>query len=130
MGSGTASGRVYEDAVEYLCRHAEALRELIGSAGWDEHFEVVRSTDPATEAWREAVRALHDAADAAGNPGGIGLGVTMGVGPWPAGPPPRSVGWICPTGRCARVDLSDAEAGVRAPEPHCALAGGPLRQVD
>ncbi|MEV6974210.1 hypothetical protein [Kitasatospora sp. NPDC093806] len=127
MGSGAKAQRVYEDAVEYLCRNTAALRELVGAARWDGPFAVVRDAEPAGDAWREAVRTLHEAAEEAGIPGGIGLRTTMGVGDWPAGPPPRSTGWVCPTGRCARVDLPE-EAGRGGGS--CALTGDPLRRVD
>ena len=128
MGDGTQARRVYENAVEYLCRNADAVRELIGPALWEASFAVVRDGDPSTAAWRDAVRALHQAAEAAGIPGGLGLSITMGVGEWPSGPTPRSVGWVCPTGRCGRVDLRE---GATAPEtPACALAGRPMRLVD
>ncbi|MDX2591280.1 hypothetical protein PV343_02945 [Streptomyces sp. WI03-4A] len=105
----------------------EALRER-RLARWDELFAVVRDSEPVAEDWRNAVRALHSAVEDAGIPGGIGLGVMMGVGDWPTGPPPRSVGWVCPASRCARVDLPDD--AVRTPDPLCALTGSPLRQVD
>ncbi|WP_327675261.1 hypothetical protein [Kitasatospora sp. NBC_00458] len=134
MGSGGKERRLFEDAVEYLCRNAEALRELVGPAHWDAPFARVRDGDPATGAWRDAVRDLHEAAEDAGIPGGIGLRTTMGaVGDWPGGPVPRSVGWICPTGRCARVDLPDdaaAPPGDASGARLCALSGGPLRRVD
>ncbi|WP_157620853.1 hypothetical protein [Saccharothrix sp. NRRL B-16348] len=126
MGHGSKARRLYEDAVEYLCRNVDELRELIDSRLWEAHFAVVRSADPAGSEWREAVRALHDAAEAAGIPGGLGLPPTMGVGDWPGGPTPRSVGWVCPTQRCARVDLRD---GVTPETPTCALAGEPMRLV-
>ncbi|MED7948414.1 hypothetical protein [Streptomyces sp. BE303] len=137
MGAGGKERRVFEDAVEYLCRNAGALRDLVGATRWDGPFALVRDGDPATGAWHDAVRALHEAAEDAGIPGGIGLRTTMGVGDWPGGPTPRSVGWICPTGRCARVDLPDdappdAVGPDNAPPDArvCALSGGPLRRVD
>ncbi|MGV5033353.1 hypothetical protein ACVB8X_12600 [Streptomyces sp. NRAIS4] len=126
MGEGARAHRLYEDAVDYLCRNADALRELIGPALWEAPFAVVRDGDPATDEWRAAVRALHDAAEAAGIPGGLGLRATMGVGDWPPGPPPRSVGWVCPTGRCSRVDLRDASSQT----PTCALGRSPMHLVD
>ncbi|MGW2544650.1 hypothetical protein ACWC5I_28170 [Kitasatospora sp. NPDC001574] len=128
MGAGGKERRVFEDAVEYLCRNAGALRDLVNDpTRWDGPFALVRDGDPATGAWRDAVRALHEAAEDAEIPGGIGLRTTMGVGDWPGGPTPRSVGWVCPTDRCARVDLpDDAPPDARV----CALSGGPLRRVD
>jgi hypothetical protein len=118
---------VYEDAVEYLCRNVDAVRELLGPALWEAPFAVVRLGDPATVEWRDAVRELHLAAEAAGIPGGLGLSSTMGVGDWPSAPTPRSVGWVCPTGRCARVDLRE---GAAPDTPTCALAGRAMRLVD
>ncbi|MGK5531179.1 hypothetical protein [Streptomyces sp. URMC 129] len=126
VGNQAKARRVYEDAVEYLCRNVDALRELIGPGLLDAPLAVVRTGDPATAAWRDAVRELHHAAEAAGIPGGLGLGATMGVGDWPSAPTPRSVGWVCPTGRCARVDLREDSA---RETPTCALAGRPLRLV-
>ncbi|MFF4350610.1 hypothetical protein [Streptomyces sp. NPDC001530] len=127
MGDGAKALRVYEDAVAYLCRNVDAVRVLIGSALWEAPFAVVQGGDPSTAEWRDAVRALHDAAEAAGIPGGLGLSSTMGVGDWPSAPTPQSVGWVCPTGRCARVDLRE---GAVPETPSCALAGRPMRLVD
>ncbi|MCX5563148.1 hypothetical protein [Streptomyces sp. NBC_00038] len=127
MGDGAKARRVYEDAVEYLCRNVEAVRELVGPGPWEASFAVVRDGDPSAGEWRDAVRALHNAAEEAGVPGGLGLRSTMGVGEWPAGPTPRSAGWVCPTGRCARVDL---RMGAGAPDtPTCSLAGRPMHLV-
>ncbi len=130
MGNDAKHQQVFEDAVEYLCRNAGELRELLGPARWDAPFAAVRDTEPATDGWRAAVRALHEAAEEAGIPGGIGLRVTLGVGGWPAGPPHRAVGRVCPTGRCARVDLPDDPPSAGGPDQVCALTGGPLRPVD
>lgn len=127
MGDGAKARRVYEDAVEYLCRNTDAIRELVGPELWETSFPVIRDGDPTTGEWRGAVRELSDAAEAAGVPGGLGLGTTMGVADWPSAPTPRSVGWVCPTGRCARVDLRETAA---AQTPGCALAGQPMRLVD
>lgn len=127
MGDGAKARRIYQDAVEYLCRNAGTLRELIGPDSWDAPFAVVRDTDPATGEWRDAVRVLHKAAEEAGIPNGLGLSPTMGIGDWPPAPPPRSVGWVCPTGRCARVELRTADA---VPTPVCTLSGRPMRLVD
>ncbi|MGW3726004.1 hypothetical protein [Streptomyces sp. NPDC000851] len=135
MGDGAKARRVYEDAVEYLCRNVDSVRELIGPALWDAHFAVVRDAEPATTEWRDSVRALHDAVEAAGIPGGLGLRPTMGVGnwpgvpmpQWPGAPTPQSTGWVCPTRRCARVDLRD---GALPDTPTCALADRPMRLVD
>ncbi|MFF1418232.1 hypothetical protein [Streptomyces sp. NPDC058280] len=127
MGDGAKARRVYEDAVEYLCRNVDAVRELIGPDRWDASFAVIRDTDPSADAWRDAVRALHNAAETAGIPGGLGLRSTMGVGDWPSAPTPQSVGWVCPTGRCARVDLHEGATATETPT--CALAVRPMRLV-
>lgn len=127
MGDGAMARGVYEDAVEYLCRNIEELRPLISSTVWESAFPVVRDAAPAGAAWRDAVRALHDAVESAGVPNGLGLPVTMGVGDWPGAPTPQSVGWVCPTSRCARVELRDGTVIVA---PACELAGGPMRLVD
>ncbi|MEV5314062.1 hypothetical protein [Streptomyces sp. NPDC052610] len=127
MADGAKARRVYEDAVEYLCRNAGELRPLIAPAVWESAFPVVRDADPAGAEWRDAVRALHDAVESAGIPNGLGLPATMGVGDWPGAPTPRSSGWVCPTSRCARVELRD---GASTPAPPCALGGGPMRLVD
>ena len=127
MGDGASARRAYEDAVEYLCRNIGELRPLIGPVVWDAAFPVVRDADPAGARWRDAVRALHDAAESAGVPNGLGLPVSMGVADWPGGPTPLSVGWVCPAHRCARVEL---RAAVSDPTPVCELGGGPMRLVD
>ncbi|MFD8020416.1 hypothetical protein ACFV6G_08315 [Streptomyces lavendulae] len=134
MGDGAKARRVYEEAVAYLCRNTDGLRELIGPVLWEASFSAVRDGDPASDGWRAAVRALHEAAEAAGIPGGLGLSATMGVGGWPSGPTPRSVGWVCPTGRCARVDLREDLVPESVPPvppapPTCVLAGRPMRLV-
>lgn len=126
MGDGTHSRTAYGDAVEYLCRNAGALRELIGEDRWRAAFAAVRDGARDSPQWRGAVRELHDAAEEAGVPGGLGLRSTMGGG-WPSGPPPRSTGWVCPIDRCARVDLREGEPLPATPE--CAVAGGPMRLV-
>ncbi|MEU8972335.1 hypothetical protein AB0D11_24205 [Streptomyces monashensis] len=127
MGDGAKAHRVYEDAVEYLCRNVEELRPLIASAVWESAFPVVRDADPAGAEWRDAVRALHDAVESAGVPNGLGLAATMGVADWPGTPTPQSSGWVCPTGRCARVELRGKSPTAT---PVCALSGGePMRLV-
>ncbi|MFI9461084.1 hypothetical protein [Streptomyces xiamenensis] len=126
MGNEGRSRRVYEDAVEYLCRNADALRELVGAGGWEIPYAVVRAGDPSTAEWRDAVRQLDRAAEAAGVPGGLGLGTLMGVGDWPSAPVPRSVGWVCPAERCARVELRESTV---QDAPGCALSDRPMRLV-
>lgn len=136
MGDDAQARRRYEDAVEFLCRNTESLRELIGPAGWEAPFATVRNGELLSGEWRDALRELDDAAEAAGIPGGIGLEARMGVGDWLSGPTPQSVGWICPTGRCARVDLRADGPPPRTPEPApdpaptCALADRPMRLVE
>lgn len=135
MGDGAKARRVYEDAVEYLCRHVEDLRPLIDDAVWASHFPVVRDADPAGDDWRNAVRALHLAVEAAGIPNGLGLPAVMGVGNWPGSGvghwpdtwPSRSSGWVCPKrNRCGRVELRN---GADTPTPTCALGGDEMRPV-
>lgn len=136
MGDGGQARRRYEDAVEFLCRNTESLRELIGPGGWEAPFATVRDGVPMSGEWQEALRELDNAAEAAGVPGGIGLEARMGAGDWLSGPTPRSVGWICPTGRCARVDLRTDGPPPRTPAPApvatptCALADRPMRLVE
>lgn len=138
MGDNAGARQRYEDAVEFLCRNTESLRELIGPAGWDAPFATVRDGEPMSGEWRDALRELDNAAEAAGVPGGIGLEARMGAGDWLSGPTPRSVGWICPTGRCARVDLrpdgppprTPAPAPAPAVAPTCALVDRPMRLVE
>ncbi|MEV2189795.1 hypothetical protein AB0I02_02165 [Streptomyces phaeochromogenes] len=127
MGNEKKARRMYQHAVEYLCRNADELRELIGPVQWDVPFTRVRDRDSADPEWREAVRALHDAAVAAGIPNGLGLLALRGVVDWPSRPVPRAAGWVCPTGCCSRVDLCDGEA---PQTPLCALTEQPMRLVD
>ncbi|MEV0695203.1 hypothetical protein [Streptomyces sp. NPDC050388] len=127
MGDGSKARRVYGDAVEYLCRNVEGLRPLIDPGVWESAFPVVRDADPAGAEWRDAVRALHVAVEEAGVPNGLGLPTVMGVGDWPGDATPLSVGWVCPSNRCGRVELRD---GTSAATPACALGGGPMRLVD
>ncbi|MFF0204327.1 hypothetical protein [Streptomyces sp. NPDC005017] len=127
MADGAKARGVYEDAVEYLCRNVEELRPLVPAAVWESAFAVVRDADPAGPRWRDAVRALHEAVESAGVPNGLGLPATMGVGDWPGAPTPRSVGWVCPTDRCGRVELRE---GATSATPACELAGGLMRLVD
>ena len=39
--------------------------------------------------------------------------------------PNAAAGWVCPSGRCNRVVLSDEDPGIRV----CAIAGDPMRAV-
>jgi hypothetical protein len=117
---------MFEDAVEYLCRNVDALRELVPPVRWDAAFAVIRDEDPTGDPWRDAVRELHETITAAGVPGGLGLHTTLGDH-WPPAPTAQSVGWICPTRRCARVDLRDS---LGQPAPRCALDDRPMQLVE
>jgi hypothetical protein len=125
VGDRTKAQSVYEDAVEYLCRNADELRARVAPAQWDAPFDIVQHADPTSAQWRDAVRDLHEATQTAGIPGGLGLHSTMGRG-WPATSVARSTGWVCPTGRCARVDLRTDPA---PPTPVCTLVNQPMRLV-
>jgi hypothetical protein len=125
-GNGQAT---YGDAVDYLCRHVHALSERIDGVVWDAAIGTIANADPSGEEWRDAVRRLHDAAEAADVPGGIGLlelrgGFSRGGG-FPDPPPPRTTGWVCPAGRCTRVELRADQV----PTPVCDLTGKPMRLV-
>lgn len=125
MGDGANARRVYEDAVEYLCRHVEELRSLIPDAVWESAFPVVRDADPAGDAWRNAVRELHEAVETGGVPNGLGLPAVMGVADWPGRRIQRASGWVCPKqNRCGRVELRN---GAATPTPTCALGGAEMR---
>jgi hypothetical protein len=146
--SGAKSNDAFQDAAGYLCQHAAEVRPAVGDACWTAAIPVITGTEPSSAAWREAIRAVHDAAEAAGIPGGLGLRFTMGGFPDP--PPPRSSGWVCPGGSCSRVVLRDAadlpggarhagpgaaaadegQAGACMPGPQCALSGQPMRLVE
>jgi len=139
----------YSDAALYLCQNAADLRPELGAGRWDPLIRAFLAAEPSSAAWREAIRALHDAAIAAGIPGGLGLEVIMGHG-FPAGPAPRSSGWACPTRHCPRVELRDDDAAMTTPAaptpvpvptvpvpavpspaaPRCPLSGQPLRLVE
>ncbi|MGD0554963.1 MAG: hypothetical protein ABSA93_08290 [Streptosporangiaceae bacterium] len=115
----------YSDAALYLCLNAADLRLELGDERWDPLSQAFLAAEPSTAAWREAIRALHDAATAVGIPGGLGLEVTMGRG-FPEGPAPRSSGWVCPTRSCPRVELRDDSPTA----PCCWMSGQPLRLVE
>jgi hypothetical protein len=123
---GTKSDDAYADAAGYLCQHETEVRQLIGEQRWTAAVPVITSAEPSSTAWRDAIRAVHDAMEAEGIQGGLGLRFTMGDG-FPAPPPPRSSGWVCPRGCCSRVVLRDAAA---TPDPLCALTGRPMRMVE
>jgi hypothetical protein len=130
MGRGTKARRAYEEAVGYLCRHAEDLRAAVDPSCWEPAIAIIRDDDPSSPRWQDAVLGLHQAAEAAGIPGGLGLRFPMNG--FPPRPIPRTAGWVCPHGRCARVELRD-EPGTNAPQcaaPQCTLSGRPMRLVD
>ena len=118
----------YQDAIEYLCVNLEELSAQVGDARWPETVEAVRTGEQFTEAWCAAVRLLHDLAEDAGIPGGLGLTTPMGTG-WPAAPVERTTGWVCPADTCSRVYLSKASDGRPRPEPRCRLLGQAMRFV-
>jgi hypothetical protein len=121
---------VYGEAVEYLCVHARALGERLDAGLWSGAIGVIRDPLAPDEAWHDAVRRLHQAAEDAGIPGGIGLLDLRGEdSPGHGFPPPpveRTTGWVCPSGRCTRVELR----GHATATPGCDVAGGPMRSVD
>lgn len=119
---------VYADAAGYLCLHEAELREAVGEQCWATSVPVITTAEPSSTPWREAIRAVHDAAQAAGIPGGLGLQHSMGDG-FPPPPAPRSSGWVCPGGSCSRVVLREA-SGAPSPDPVCTLAGQPMRLVE
>jgi hypothetical protein len=120
----------YGEAVEYLCVHARALREKIDVGVWSEAIGVIKDTVTADEAWHDAVRRLHKAAEDAGMPGGIGLlelrGEFSGRYGFPSPPVDRTTGWMCPSRRCTRVELRNHATAT----PACEVADGPMRPVD
>lgn len=115
----------YWDAVEYLCLNVADLRTDIGADRWDVMVNALLAAKPDSAQWRDAITAVHEAAIAAGVPGGLGLGATMGGG-FPVGPPRPTTGWICPARRCPRVVLRDGGMAT----PLCALSGEPMRLVE
>jgi hypothetical protein len=123
---GTKSGDAYADAAGYLCLHETEVRQAIGEERWSAAVPVITGAEPSSTEWRDAIRAVHDAMEAAGIPGGLGLRFPMGDG-FPAEPTPRSAGWVCPGGCCGRVVLRDSPD---SPAPLCALAGRPMRIVE
>lgn len=126
---GTKSDDAYADAAGYLCLHGAEVRPTVGEQCWAATVPVITSARPSSAEWRAAIHALHDAMEAAGVPGGLGLRFTMGDG-FPPPPAPRSTGWVCPGGQCSRVVLLDAaEAGAAPPDPPCTLADRPMRLV-
>lgn len=126
--SGPKSDAAYADAAGYLCRYETDLRAAVGERIWAEQIPVIATAQPAGQAWREALRAVHDAAAAAGIPNGLGLGNPMGDG-FPAAPTPRSSGWVCPIACCSRVVLRDPLDEAPA-DPLCGLARRPMRLVE
>jgi hypothetical protein len=118
----------YSEAVEYVCVHARTLRDKIDPGVWSGAIGVIGDAAATGDAWRAAVRRLHEAAESAKIPRGIGLPELRGAGSgFPAEPMPRATGWVCPSGRCSRVEVrGDASAAT----PDCAVFGRPMRLVD
>jgi hypothetical protein len=125
---GTKSDGAYADAAGYLCRHQADVRAAVGEQCWAAEIPVITSAEPASKAWRDAIRAVHEATEAAGIPNGLGLRSLMGDG-FPPPPAPRSSGWVCPVRCCSRVVLRDA-LGEDPAEPLCGLADRPMRLVE
>lgn len=130
MRDARSERAAYGEAVEYICVHARALREKIDASVWSDSIGVIQDPATADETWQDAVRRLHEAAEAAGMSGGIGLlelrGECSGRSGFPPPPVPRTSGWVCPSERCTRVELRD-HAKVT---PVCDVAGAPMRPVD
>jgi hypothetical protein len=119
----------YQQAVEYLCLQFAVLdEEFGGEEAWVRAVGTVRTGEPLSEPWYQAVTLLHDTV-AARYDGGLGLTPHMGAGHWPVGHVPRSTGWLCPDRSCSRVELSGAGAGAAQPPstPECRLRGRPMR---
>ena len=120
----------YGQAVEYVCVHAGTLRQKIDASVWSDAIGIIRDPLTTDEAWHDAVRRLQQAAEKASIPGGIGLLELRGEGSSRYGfpPPPveRTTGWVCPSGRCSRVELRDHAT----PTPTCYVADIPMRLVD
>lgn len=115
--------RDHQDAVGYLCVNGASLNAMIADPAWREQVGAVTAAEPGTEPWYTAVRRLHEIAEDAGVPGGLGLTTPMGHG-WPPAAP-RVAGWVCPADACTRVELA-AESPAA---PRCDLLGRPLRLV-
>jgi hypothetical protein len=119
----------YEDAVGVLCRDIDELRALLPLTPrrWQALLAVLHDDTPDSDAWRDAVRALDDAAEAAGIPGGLGLSVLQD---WPRREvEPGTLGWACPARRCSRVVLPTAPTLGPAASPRCALFDQDMRAV-
>lgn len=134
-GRGRGSREAYEQALEYLCRHFADLDGEIGTEAWKQNLDAARAAGPGTDDWRSAIRELQKLAEQAGIPGGLGLTTPMGIDAWPPRRTPRPTGWVCPTERCSRVELSTGEQPSRAatarvkPAPRCMLLGQAMRFV-
>jgi hypothetical protein len=117
----------YQQAVEYLCLQFATLDQEFGGQGeWTRAMGAVRSGEPHTEPWYEAVSRLH-ATVSERYDGGLGLTTPMGADRWPVGPVPRSTGWLCPDRSCSRVELADGGANQLRSAPECRLRGEPMR---
>lgn len=116
----------HQNAVEYLCVNLASLSAEIGNPAWPESVEALISVGPSTDAWYTEVRRLHDLAENADIPGGLGLTTPMGPHGWPGGNGTGPVaGWVCPWGACTRVELADDMPD----PPRCHLLGQAMRLV-
>ena len=113
----------HQNAVGYLCVNIAALAAMITEPAWPEEVSAAAAAEPGTDPWYAAVRRLHEIAENAGVPGGLGLTTPMGHG-WPAGVL-RVTGWVCPAGACTRVELT----GQSPVAPQCQLLGRAMRLV-
>ena len=119
----------FANAIEYLCVNLDPLSSRVADPRWAASIELVKAGTPFDEAWCAAVQLLHDLAEEAGVPGGLGLTTPMRGEGWPAEPVPRATGWVCPGGACSRV--RPAKGGEPRPEtdPRCELLGRAMRFV-
>lgn len=123
----------YKKAVEILCADLAALDERVTDPRWRPTIETLTSTEPLTDPWYAAVRLLHEMAEDAASPGGLGLSTTMGQHGWPGGggaEPRRVSGWVCPERVCTRVELPVGEPEESMPDTECHLFGGAMRFVE
>ncbi len=126
----------YQNAVEFLCADLTALEEKVAKVAdpqWRPAFETVTSAEPFTDPWYAAVRRLHELAENADVPGGLGLTTPMGQYGWPGSggaAPARVSGWVCPKDVCTRVELRDDESEESKPDTECHLFGGDMRLVE
>jgi hypothetical protein len=116
----------YQNAVEFLCVNLAELNSAISDPGWPPAVDALRSAPPQTDAWYTSIRRLHDIAEDAKIPGGLGLTTPMSTRDWPGQPANRVAGWVCPSRFCTRVVLTDDPGAV----PRCDLTERDLRFVE